>query len=209
MTRIVEERFILCLDTNQYAGNFERECTAFCTGVLGECEVGRSQAADFVEDEGHTAFISALQKKILQVEDEGCARPCRVFPTPGWVNNGLGGFRRGNLTDEVTPEDIEVHRATFREYRSRYLGCLTKEDEEAIIAASQQQWYEQYNSVGIYFSEQPTQEEIDFILKRARKFFKIKPEFGLKANLEGARLLRHTTQVIQETVARLGLKTLS
>ena len=172
MTRIVEERFILCLDTNQYAGNFKRECTAFCTGVLGECEVGRSQAADFVEDEGHTDFISALQKKILQVEDEGCARPCRIFPTPGWINNGLGVFRRGNLTDEV-------------------------------------QWYEQYNSVGIYFSEQPTQEEIDFILKRAKEFFEIKPMFGPKANLEGARLLRHTTQVIQETVARLGLKTLS
>jgi hypothetical protein len=34
------EGYVFIIDTEQYAGNFEREMCAYCTGILGDCEVG-------------------------------------------------------------------------------------------------------------------------------------------------------------------------
>ena len=33
------------IDTNEYAGNFEREMCAWLTGQVGECDVGKEMAA--------------------------------------------------------------------------------------------------------------------------------------------------------------------
>ena len=42
-----DEVFALVIDTDQFAGSFEREMAAFCTGHVGECGVGESMAALF------------------------------------------------------------------------------------------------------------------------------------------------------------------
>lgn len=68
--------------TNLYAGNFERELTAFCTGEIGECEVGDAEAASFQEDfntEGcdeNNPFWDAINHL---PDDKGCYRPCSIF----------------------------------------------------------------------------------------------------------------------------------
>lgn len=36
----MSSKYILVADTNQYAGNFERELCAYITGQYGECSVG-------------------------------------------------------------------------------------------------------------------------------------------------------------------------
>jgi hypothetical protein len=58
--------FGLLIKTNSYAGNFERELTAFCTGQIGECEVGD----DYIEK------LPINFGNVERVPDEhGCWRP--------------------------------------------------------------------------------------------------------------------------------------
>lgn len=78
----------LIIDTNKYAGNFEREMCAYCTGSLGDCGVGSEEADEFEKDGNNSDMFSDY---IAQVPDEhGCFRPANIEPTPGWVNDGMG-----------------------------------------------------------------------------------------------------------------------
>lgn len=61
------------VDTSEYSGNFERELTAYMTGVVGECEVGEK----YVEEE-FTEFFDELIEQVA--DDNGTYRPCKVYP---------------------------------------------------------------------------------------------------------------------------------
>lgn len=89
--------YLLIVDTNLYAGNFEREMTAFATGVLGECEVGDSMLEDFFEaaaafgygvDPDELDAISPFEDLMKQKPDgEGCNRPCSISMQHGQHNS--------------------------------------------------------------------------------------------------------------------------
>lgn len=79
--------YILCIDTDQYSGNFEREMCAYATGRVGECGVGDKEARVYFEETGKTEGIEEIIEK---PDDHGCCRPCEIQPTPGWTNNGYG-----------------------------------------------------------------------------------------------------------------------
>lgn len=66
--------WVFVIDTDKYAGNFERAMTAFCTGRTGECDVGREQAVLFHED-----YPKAM-------DESGCEENC-VFPS-GYDSSG-------------------------------------------------------------------------------------------------------------------------
>lgn len=83
------------VDTNKYSGNFEREMCAFATAQLGECEVGVEEI-----DENHP-YASWWEEHVVQVED-GCWRPVAISPTPGFINDGMGGHYKD------TPENREL-----------------------------------------------------------------------------------------------------
>lgn len=68
----LKEGFAFIIDTNEYAGNFEREMTAFITGVVGECEVGD----EYVDQEITEMFDEEIQHAS---DDNGCYRPCEVY----------------------------------------------------------------------------------------------------------------------------------
>jgi hypothetical protein len=85
----------IIVDTNKYSGNFEREMCAFATAQIGECEVGIEEI-----DATHT-FAAWWEKHIQQVQD-GCWRPVAIAPTPGFINDGMGGHY------EDTPENQEL-----------------------------------------------------------------------------------------------------
>lgn len=90
MSQTDHNHFILCLDTDHCAGNFERDLTAYCTGAIGECGVGEDQR-DYFFEEVPEKFHKAFEDKIISLPDEhGCHRPCITVPTPGWVNIGEG-----------------------------------------------------------------------------------------------------------------------
>ena len=44
--------WVFIIDTNQYAGNFERAMCAYCTGMIGQCEVGEEMTILFEDDLG-------------------------------------------------------------------------------------------------------------------------------------------------------------
>lgn len=67
----LKEGFAVIIDTNDYAGNFEREMTAFCTGIVGECEVGE----EYIDHKIGELFDEAIQQVS---DDNGCYRPCEA-----------------------------------------------------------------------------------------------------------------------------------
>ena len=85
----------IVVDTNKYSGNFEREMCAFATAQVGECGVGEDEV-----DEAHQ-YASWWETHIQQVDD-GCWRPVAISPTPGFINDGMGGHY------EDTPENRKL-----------------------------------------------------------------------------------------------------
>jgi len=85
--------YAFIIDTNSYAGNFEREMTAYLTGVVGDCGVGE----DMVEK-----LPINFEDDIQQVaDDHGCYRPtsCWLEPKSG-MNNSVAIFFYNKPTDE-------------------------------------------------------------------------------------------------------------
>lgn len=176
--------FILCLDTDQYAGNFERETTAYATGVIGECGVGEDLVSDF-EEEVDFEVAEGLQNKIAQREDRGCSRPCAIQPTPGWVNDGLGNCYR--QSDEIPPT---------AEQQAVWIESATDMKIKPPVPTS---WWPCYYTVGIFFHTQPTQDEIDLIVKRAGDYLSQSGRFHKPTVLERVRLIE-VLQVTREHV---------
>lgn len=70
--------YAVIIKTNQYAGNFEREMCAFCTGTFGECEVGIEKSQEF--DENFPENADMFEDIIQQVpDDHGCCRPVSIW----------------------------------------------------------------------------------------------------------------------------------
>jgi len=78
LTDQINERFAIIIDITAYAGNFEREATAYATGVIGDCGVGENMAEDFKEDHLEIDFAEIISQ---QPDDHGCYRPCELTQT--------------------------------------------------------------------------------------------------------------------------------
>lgn len=90
--------YVLVIDTDSYAGNFEREMTAYCTGQIGECGKGKSQAEDFRECLSEHPYL--FDDVVVQRgDDRGTMRPTTIYPTPGRTNDGMGNH------SDVTPDN--------------------------------------------------------------------------------------------------------
>jgi hypothetical protein len=78
------------IDTEQYAGNFERDMCAYMTGLVGQCGVGEELVRYFdeeVDDETKNEIQSIVDE---EGDEHGCQRPVKIYPTEGWFNNGNG-----------------------------------------------------------------------------------------------------------------------
>lgn len=189
--------WLLVIDTDSYSGNFERELTAYLTGQIGECGVGDKLAAIFAEDAKTNKPPVNFDDLVLSEADEhGCARPCTIFPTPGWYNDGMGGhYKAGGeksalKTYQKTEED-EVNRE-----KARYEGFLKKlpagwteksvrrelkELEKRLAAAKKLKKvakFPAYQSVAIFFHDRPSKEVIEWLKERAKGY----PEARKKAH---------------------------
>lgn len=121
--------FAFVIDTEEYAGNFERQLCAFITGVIGECGVGQEEANLFLQSQG-LPKLHPFQDCVTEVADEhGCHRPVAIWPTPGW-------------------------------YSSLSERRLHERDPETKCSPV-------YNSVAIFFSEEPSEEQIVLMRERA------------------------------------------
>jgi hypothetical protein len=171
--------YIFVVDTEQYAGNFERAMCAYITGQVGQCTVGEECATTFEEEVDLDENLFDLM--VEQVPDEhGCHRPCSIYPTPGWFNNGLGQHYREGVpgVEEKAKED---HR---------------KQCEEKIANGENVPFWEKllnkplekcpaYFSVAIFFNRQPPDLLIELMKNRAQHFalkLKVAEEEWIEAN---------------------------
>ena len=93
----MSKRYLFIINTDQYAGNFERELCAFCTGVIGACGVGETEQNKFIKDYNEDKVDEMCELLEQRCENEGCERPVSVsFP-----NTSLEIYFYNKPTQEV------------------------------------------------------------------------------------------------------------
>jgi len=183
--------FIFVVDTNRYAGSFERPLTAFCTGCVGECEVGEEYAEVFKQD--HPELVKTFQKIIAQVpDDHNCLRPAAIWTTPGYWNDGMGT----EWPDAAwgAQETIEKYRHEVWKYKKQYPKALPEIDAQTAMPHRSPA----YLSVAMFFAERPSDEILSFLCRRVLKY-KPLDKFDGTFEVSGYRLLQ-TKTVRTETV---------
>lgn len=193
------------IDTDDYAGNFEREMCAYITGCTGECGVG-SEFSELVRKEIAKDILEKFDEYIANVPDEhGCNRPVTIWSSTNWWSDGIGNHWRKDDTDK------EKHRAAYaKSYANIYNGYMknplaaieslkkgipysnwTIEAAEKEIKNNQKiidkakkikklKHYAAYNSVGIWFQKKPTAPLIKLMKERANKFAQAKRDMGFE-----------------------------
>lgn len=71
-----EISWLFVVDTDSYAGNFERAMCAYMTGQVGDCGVGKDYAELFKKEVKDIDFIESVAQ---EVNDDGCPRPTSIF----------------------------------------------------------------------------------------------------------------------------------
>lgn len=112
----VGKLWVFVVDTEDYAGNFERNLVAYMTGRHGECEVGKDEAevgrkdlSQLFSPDGPETLMDWMEEHVRSETDEhGTARPALLWPTLGWFNDGLGNHHRdGTDPSVVTAKYLE------------------------------------------------------------------------------------------------------
>jgi len=92
---VADDEFIFIIDTNKYAGNFERQLVAFCTSRTGVCGVGKKESERFFSDTG-LHFDSEPFHYVKQTSDlYGNMRPVYICQTPNYF------YVKGSDTIEI------------------------------------------------------------------------------------------------------------
>ena len=181
---MVQTSYIFVVDTEDYAGNFERQLCAYVTGKIGECEVGSEEAKQFIKDMGLDEYYDEdndhLFSFIEQKPDEhGCSRPCATWATPGWFNHGMGGHFRDGQEKEAKAH----HKKECLEYMKKYKGA--KLEADAPLSK-----FPAHLSVAIFMHRQPNDKEIKILLSRSKDYCKKN-----KIPFTGVRLLKEETRI--------------
>jgi hypothetical protein len=204
--------FTFIIDTEQYAGNFEREMCAFMTGQFGECEVGKElaeQARKLLPEN----VLEWFDEHIISLPDErGCRRPVEIVPTSGWFNSGGGQcFREGSDLEIVKSDYVNSVRAYHSKYirleEEKLLNPKWPRDQvekqiaeynkriEEDIARGPGHW-PAYLSVGIHVDTIPPKNIIEVLKTGAREFASLWPTFttwNKAITVTGFRLLETIT----------------
>ena len=153
--------FMFVVDTEQYAGNFSRQLTAYMTGRVGECGVGQEEADTFHGDcEGCDGPFDDVV--VLEMDDDdGYRRSCTVWPTRRWFNNGWGG---------CYPDDGQHDEQAQVDKRRACLARAKKFGTDKSLADEPLHKFPAYLSVAIFLARKPTDEEIHLLKERAFRF---------------------------------------
>ena len=197
------DRYLFVIDTDRYAGNFEREMCAYVTGQIGECEVGKENAE--LAKQEIPDVVAKLEELIDSIPDEhGYHRPVSIFPTPGWFNHGRGGHFRDGQEEEALidyKQETEKHYKKAPENYVEHLREKIREESQQKIdeanALTVVSKFPAYMSVAIYFHTIPDKDLIEVMKERARNIA-IKgvglKGFESQVGIEGFRFLeQHTT----------------
>jgi hypothetical protein len=202
MNATVGTDYLFVIDTDEYAGNFEREMCAYLTGRVGDCGVGDDFAELFHKEVPNG---DALFENVASVPDEegGCCRPATVWPSENWLNDGYG--HHFHKLNHNKAEVLSLYVRCVEEQQNKSIQDLQKiivdikagkkvydytvEKVQKIIDAHEQTiakakaldivpQHLAYNSVGIWFESKPTIEQTSLMKERAAKFAEAKREMG-------------------------------
>ena len=119
------KHYLFVIDTDSYAGNFERAMCAYLTGQVGDCGVGEEQAE--IAKQEIPDVVAKLEDLVMSVPDEhGCHRPVSIFPNPRYGNDGHG--KHALLTDK------NRKRFSFYAYNSVAIYFNSLPDSELLEA---------------------------------------------------------------------------
>ena len=88
------KQYILVIDTDSYAGNFERQITAYCTGVVGDCGKGEEERKIFLA-ESEEEFDLEFRN------EDGRGRPCKIWWSKDSICNSVAIFFGSKPSKEV------------------------------------------------------------------------------------------------------------
>jgi hypothetical protein len=113
---------IVVIDTNQYAGNFERQMCAFITGQIGDCGVGAELARKAEKELRHGGWFEG--NIASEIDDHGNFRPTSMWPSPaGNSCNGVAIFLEEFPPEDVLAEMVERAKQFCTTNRIKYMGC--------------------------------------------------------------------------------------
>jgi len=116
------QRKFIVFDTNQYAGNFEREMCAYITGRYGECQVGEDIARQVQDELQHQVWYEGYIAH--ETDDRGCSRPAATWGDPaGRSHTGVAIFLEEFPPDEVLAEMVARAKQFCVKNRLKLLGC--------------------------------------------------------------------------------------
>jgi len=160
------------IDTDSYAGNFERAMCAYITGQVGECGVGK-EMAELAKKELSKEQFENFSNIVAFIYDEenGCfRRPCKIYKNPNW------------FYDKYTDDYKRINESTSSIRFPAYFSDVAPA----------------YFSVAIFLTKRP-QSDLDLMIlmkERAYKFAEAyrkhsKSEFNrdFKLNIEGFRIV--------------------
>lgn len=180
------KEWIFVVDTEQYAGNFERQMCAFMTGMIGECGVGEEEARLYYQQTGlverdfdwecvdirgsvedlNNPFANFITNRSDEYE---CGRPASTWTTPGWFNHGMGGYFRDGQEEEALID----HKKLCLKEAKKQVHPNDQERHEDYWKESLQEELRKCPaglSVAIFFNEKPTDEMCNLMIKRAKAY---------------------------------------
>ena len=224
----MNDRWIFIIDTDSYAGNFERDMCAYVTGVVGDCEVGDDFAALYLKEVPSKDKYSIFHDYIEQRADEhGCCRPTECWPTEGWLSVGYNravkdadwnqeeadkawqaanrSIYEGYLKNTMA---VEVGKAGWTEKSKAAAVARHKKDVER-VSKEKSPKSRPHNSVAIFFGEKPTAKMISLMKERAANFAAAKRKIAEEENLswdKNFQLTIHGFRLVKETTTQLDVE---
>lgn len=192
-----QNRYLFVVDTEQYAGNFERWLCGYMTGRTDEPVTHGDEEAAIAKNELPSKMWDYFQEHVLvcseKPDDCPIDTPVIIYPTPGWFNHGMGGhFKEGEEAKALKDHDKEVEK--YEKDHKCNLGIKKKKLTK----------FPAYQSVAIFFDEKPPKDVIATLKERAYKFAKEywpnHEVFASKITVTGFRLLHETTKTTVKAI---------
>ena len=203
---------IFVIDTDTYAGSFERELTAYITGQIGECGVGEEEQKMALKELPEVAKLW-FEDNVRQVPDDGgCHRPTTIWSTPGWFSIYGNLFPEGTSWEEVDERSVRIAHEQLDERITFYAGKVSGGDKSykptlkhykkeladnlKRITDMDRTKFPAYQSVAIFLYAEPPDDILDLMKERAHKYF-TNPggaKYFTSAEILGFRLLTKKTK---------------
>lgn len=195
VSRAAGEGYIIIVDTNQYAGGFDRQMCSYVTAQIGDCGVDW-KIAEEARKEMSGPYRCWFEQNIREVaDDHGNYRPVSIGQSPGWWNDGWGN----EWPESVEADAPEVLKKTEKSLRRecKDVPLLLKSRLDALKDNGVVK-HAAYRSVEIFLGEEPPIEFRDAICQRIVDFTKKHPDFEVK--VESIRFVKRIVEIRDEEI---------